>query len=231
MMPRIRLLCCSDTHGQRPPDLDETGAVAWLHAGDVYEGPASVDGDEAPLPGDPIAEPVRSWLAARRVPVLCVHGNHDVADPYRWFDTADAIDGRVRRLSPGLVVAGIGWHGERYYECPIESDLETVCDSVRRQLLRVTTSSDLVVLLTHYPTRIEGLFPLKPGAMQTAGYDAVTRLVNEVRPSLIVQGHEHFWFGRAGNISFGARDALIVNPGPTGVVVDINVERGVAEVG
>src|SRR3954447_15111936 len=106
-MSHVRLLCCSDTHGHRPPDLDEFGAVAWLHAGDVYEGPDLVGDDEEPLPGDPIAEPVRSWLATWRVPVLCVHGNHDVADTFRWFETADAIDERVRRVGPRLVVAGI----------------------------------------------------------------------------------------------------------------------------
>jgi Icc-related predicted phosphoesterase len=230
MPSQVRLLCCSDTHGKRPPDLDEAGATAWLHAGDVYEGPALVDDDEEPLPGDPIADLVRTWLATRRVPVFCVHGNHDVADPYRWFERADAIDGRVRRLESGLVIAGIGWHGERYYECPVESDLEPVCDALRRQLFGVGTPADVIVLLTHYPPRIDGLFPMKPGATQTAGYDAVTRLVNEIRPTLVVQGHEHFWFGQVAKLSYGDRMAIIVNPGPTGMAVAIDLERGVAEV-
>jgi Icc-related predicted phosphoesterase len=227
---QYRLLCCSDTHGQRAPDLAETGALAWLHAGDVYDGPSISAGDDHPLTGAPLAEPVRSWLQSRTVPVLGVRGNHDVGDPYGWFDVAEPVDERVRRLGPNLVVAGLGWHGERYYECPVESDLETACERLRRQLLRVTNRSDLVILLTHYPPRVPGLFPMKPGAVECAGYEAISRLVQEVQPILIVQGHEHFWFGQVATIEFGERSTLVVNPGPRGMTVTVDLERCVAEV-
>lgn len=138
---RHRLICCSDTHGCQPPDnRDGEPITAWLHAGDAYDGPAILGDEEEPLPGDPIAEPMRSWLRSRDKPVYGVHGNHDVADPYRWFASIEAVDGRVARIAPKLVVVGIGWNGEKYFELPGESDLRRICDAARRQVLRLTNA-------------------------------------------------------------------------------------------
>lgn len=228
---RYRFTCSSDTHGHRPPESAHGPVSAWLHAGDVYDGPAILADDEEPMPGDPIAEPIRAWLRSREAPVYGVHGNHDAADPYRWFASIEPVDGRVARIAPKLVVVGIGWNGEKYYELPGESDLRRVCDSVRRQVLRLTMPSDRVVLLTHYPPRLSGLFPIKPGATVEAGSDAITDLVRELRPILIVQGHEHFWFGKSAYVDLDGRHALVVKPGPTGmsVVIDLDGESAVVE--
>src|SRR5215217_510440 len=105
---RYRLLCCSDTHGRAPPPMDDTTATAWLHAGDLYDGPSVLINDEPPLPGDPIAEMFLAWTRERRAPVYAVHGNHDVADPYRWFAAVTEVDGRVERLGSDLLLVGVG---------------------------------------------------------------------------------------------------------------------------
>jgi Icc-related predicted phosphoesterase len=227
-----RLLCCSDTHGRCPPNLVEDGqTTAWLHGGDAYDGPAILQGDdEEPLPGDPIAEPVRAWLRSRTVPVFGVHGNHDVADPYRWFASIESVDGRAARIAPKLVVVGVGWSGEKYYELPGESDLRRVCDAARRQALRVALPSDHIILLTHYPPRLPGLFPLKPGASAEPGSEVLAELVRELRPALVVQGHEHFWFGRSASIDFDGRRMLVINPGRDGMTVVIDTKTGSARV-
>src|SRR3954471_17804376 len=107
---RYRLLCCSDTHGRAPPAVDDSSATAWLHSGDLYNGPDIIP-DDQPLPGDPIAEVVSRWARARRAPVYAVRGNHDVADPYGWFAAVHELhDGAVARIAPDLLVVGIGWH-------------------------------------------------------------------------------------------------------------------------
>ena len=227
-----RIACCSDTHGHSPPDLaDDEPITAWLHGGDAYDGPAILQGDdEEPLPGEPIAQPMRAWLRSRTAPVYGVHGNHDVADPYRWFASIESVDGRVARIAPKLVVVGVGWNGEKYYELPGESDLRRVCDAARRQVLRVTLPSDHIILLTHYPPRLPGLFPLKPGASAESGSEAVAELVRELRPALIVQGHEHFWFSTYASIDLDGRRTLVINPGRCGMTVRIDTETGSVEV-
>lgn len=131
---RYRLNCCSDTHGNRLPELSDEGAAAWLHAGDAYDGPGILADDEPPLPGDPLAEPMLAWIRARSIPIYTVRGNHDVSDPYGWFAATAAVDGLVSRIGSDLLVAGLGWHGERYFECPEERDIEKVCESVRWQM-------------------------------------------------------------------------------------------------
>lgn len=227
---RYRLICCSDTHGCQPPDnKDGEPITAWLHAGDAYDGPEILGDEEEPLPGDPIAEPMRSWLRSRDKPVYGVHGNHDVADPYRWFASIEAVDGRVARIAPNLVVVGIGWNGEKYFELPGESDLRRICDAARRQVLRLRMPSDRVVLLTHYPPRLTGLFPAKAGQVVESGSEAIAELARELRPIVIVQGHEHFWFGRSAQTDLEGQSTLVMNPGPAGMSVIIETENGSAE--
>jgi Icc-related predicted phosphoesterase len=228
---QYRLMCCSDTHGKAPPVPQGAPVHAWLHAGDAYEGPTIAHDDEEPLPGDPIAEPMRAWLRTCGAPIYGVHGNHDVADPYGWFGSIEAVDRRVARLAPRLVIVGIGWNGEKYYELPGESDLQRVCNSARRQVLRLTLPSDRIVLLTHYPPRMPGLFPMKHSTATEPGSEAVANFLREVRPVLVVQGHEHFWFGRTADVELeGGRRCLIVNPGASGMLVVVDLDAGRARV-
>ena len=138
-----RLLCCSDTHGQLPPALCEQGATAWLHGGDAMHGPAAVDDDE---PIDPLLDPLRApiarWFMERPIPVYIVRGNHDIADDFAAFQHASDVGGFVRQIAPRLFVAGIGWHGEKYFELPRESDLEPMCQQVIRQATRLVGLSE-----------------------------------------------------------------------------------------
>ena len=231
---KYRLLCCSDTHGGAPPALADSTATAWLHAGDLYEGPSIVgQGDEPPLPGDPIAEAFLAWARQRRAPVYAVHGNHDVGDPYGWFAAVTDVDGRVERLGTDLLLVGIGWHGEVYVELPGEGDLEAVCERARRQLRRLAGSRDNVVLLVHYPPLLPGLFPPRRGQTATAadgGSAALARLARELKPLLIVQGHEHRWAGLTGRIDGDGQSTLVINPGRAGMTVVVDTDARRAEV-
>ena len=223
---RYRLLCCSDTHGDAPPAMDDENAAAWLHAGDLYDGPSVLANDEPPLPGDPIAEVFLQWSRARRAPVYAVHGNHDVADPYGWFTAVTEIDGRVERLGDDLLLVGVGWHGQAYVEMPGEGDLEMVCERAKRQLRRLATPRDRIVLMTHYPPLSPGLFPPRIGARADSASESIARLVNELKPILIVQGHEHRWAGLIGRTN----SSLVINPGRKGMVAVVDTDEDHAEI-
>jgi Icc-related predicted phosphoesterase len=231
---RYRLLCCSDTHGEAPPAVADSTATAWLHAGDLYEGPAIVGrDDEPPLPGDPIAEVFLAWARQRRAPVYAVHGNHDVGDPYGWFAAVHEVDGRVERLGADLLLVGIGWHGEVYFELPREADLDGVCERARQQVQRHRKASDRVVLLTHYPPLLPGLFPPRRGRTATAadgGSEVLARFVRELKPLLVVQGHEHRWSRLTGRFDLDGQSVLVINPGRAGMSVVVDTETAAAEV-
>jgi Icc-related predicted phosphoesterase len=226
---KYRLLCCSDTHGDAPPDMSDTTATAWLHAGDLYDGPSVLAADdEPPLPGDPIADVFLAWARSRRAPVYAVHGNHDVSDAYGWFAAVTEVDGRVERLGSDLLLAGVGWHGSAYVELPGEADIEAVCDRVRREIGRSATARDRVVLLAHYPPFLTGLFPPRRGNIASAadgGSSALARLVRELKPILLVQGHEHRWAGLVGHTG----STLVVNPGRKGMAVIVDTDESRAE--
>lgn len=223
----IRLLCCSDTHGQVAPAIDETGATAWLHAGDIANGPDVFDemAESDPMI-DPLLAPVAEWFAARTLPAYAVRGNHDIVDCYRVFATDRDINGRVKKLCDGLWLAGVGWNGERHIELPTERDLQSVCDDVRRQARRIVERSPNWILLTHYPPKYEGSFDASLYAGQSGvWYDAVRELADVLKPILIVVGHNHRWFGQQATIQRADGSTTIVCPGPEGCVVDIDLGR------
>ena len=204
----IRIACCSDSHGCPPEAVDETDILAWLHAGDL------INGDDAHS-----LQAILPWIRARQIPIRMVRGNHDCALTGRGFHDMD-ISGRVVQLRDGLFVAGVGWTSRVYYEVPGESDLEPICRSVARQALRMVMPHDRLVLVTHYPPALGGLF--EP-AFTDAGhaFACVRQLVEEVCPLVIIQGHVHEWFGKTATVDLRGQPCLIVNPGPRGAIVNL----------
>jgi Icc-related predicted phosphoesterase len=223
-----RFLCCSDTHGRPPPEVDEAGATAWLHAGDANNGPTSAGDGSDPL-DDPLRRDTARWFTTRHVPLYIVRGNHDGVDDYKSFTPATDLTGRVVPIAPRLWLAGIGWHGERYFELPFEADLRKVCDAVLHQARRLVMPSDHVVLLTHYPARYPKVREVE-GDRDGAGvwYDCVRDVVDALRPLVILQGHVHRWARTAFTVPAGDRQLLALFPGPTGAVVTVDVESGSA---
>src|SRR5688500_11342559 len=137
-----RVFCCSDTHGHLPalPDRVVTPYDATLHAGDIYNGAELMQGETSndAVAGwiDPEAAALTRWIESA-APVHVVRGNHDLADPHRFFARSCEVTGRVERLNAGIVLAGLGWHGERYYELPREAEMSVPVAGVRHQLRRV----------------------------------------------------------------------------------------------
>jgi Icc-related predicted phosphoesterase len=221
----FKLLCCSDTHGDPPPALDnEDEAVAWLHAGDFYNR----------LEGRPMKERERNrfgllseWLAARKINVFGVHGNHDCSDPCGFSNRY--VDGEIVKIMPGWWVVGVGWHGDRFFELPLERDITEACKSVADRAVEMMKAGEIAdgdrsILLTHYP-------PYYPEHYQYDGnpegwmFRSVKALVEGLSPNAVVQGHVHELFGQQFRLDDGT---LVVNPGPRGGVLRLD-EWGVAE--
>ena len=233
---RHRLLCCSDTHGQLPPALDETDALAWLHGGDVCNGPDIIETNADPRE-DYLLAPVARWFEDRRERVYLVPGNHDTHDVYGAFRQSHVIAGKIVKLAEHLFLAGIGWHGEKYFELPLCRDLEPVCQSVMRESSRLLLSAplsgqDRLILLTHFPPRFRELYDV-PNDFDGAAiwFDCVRSVVDRLEPIAVVQGHKHICGGRTTSRSTcDALECLILNPGPTGMAARVDVEAGRAEI-
>ena len=221
----IQLACCSDTHDGLPPAIDLAGIAAWLHAGDVYEGPDHALAADAPaddwLRREDFkkGEPLRQWTANQAVPVYAVRGNHDCADYWKIFDSWQDVGGRIVQVAERLFVTGIGWHGEKYFDTPDESDLEPGCEMILRQARRLVMPRDSLVLLTHYPALLPGIFPTSGGV---DAFVCIRRLIEELAPIAVVQGHAHEWFGLSGYFARASGRTLVLNPGPRGAVLSVD---------
>jgi Icc-related predicted phosphoesterase len=194
----ITLGICSDTHGGLLPRWKGEAITAVLHAGDVYDAPSVMEDDPFP--------PERAESFGVRV--LAVRGNHDKKDPKQFFRIADDITGRLRKLLPGLWIAGIGFAPKLYFDLPGESDLDSQCRDLIRMTRREVMPGDSLILLTHYPPKLPEL-PCDE-VPKNWTYRCVADLVEECRPIVVVQGHVHQWFGR----QWRRDNMLIVSPGP-----------------
>jgi Icc-related predicted phosphoesterase len=200
-----------------------------LHAGDANNGPTAVGDDSDPL-DDPLRCDAANWFRSCSLPQFIVKGNHDGVDDLRAFTSGTDLTGRVIRIAPRLWLAGIGWHGERYYELPLEADLRKVCDVVLRQSRRLVMPNDRLVLLTHYPARYPGVQEvLNDRDGGGVWYDCVRGVIEELRPVVVVQGHVHRWARTSFTVRVENRDVLALFPGPAGAIVTVDVDEGTAE--
>jgi Icc-related predicted phosphoesterase len=212
--------------------LDEVRATAWLHAGDAMHGPAAVEAEDAVNPlRDPLRAPVARWFKERPIPVYIVKGNHDIADDFGAFRHGSEVSGVVRQIAPKLYVAGVGWCGEKYFELPLESDLESMCAQVIRQATRLVRNSYHLVLLTHYPPRLPGMREMERNPRNGGlWYDCVRELAATLRPAAIIQGHAHGWSGTSQSVDLGGKSVVIFHPGRIGGTLLLEMETGAVEV-
>ncbi|MBI2059211.1 MAG: metallophosphoesterase [Nitrospirae bacterium] len=86
-----------------------------------------------------------------------------------------------------------------------------------------------VIFLTHFPpsdTACCGLEPIWTGSLWTVpkdgkriGSKAVRRIVESLKPRIVICGHFHECFGREDSIG----STRIVNPGPDGMVIELSI--------
>lgn len=220
-----QVLCCSDSHSRPPPTTDESGAVAWLHGGDVCNYYDGRNDRYRAKPLDADAAGTVEWFSTRPVPVFLVRGNHDVEDLSGAFRRAQDATGLVLPIAPGLYVAGLGWSGERHFDLPDEPDLEKVCDGLRRQILRKVGLRDRLILLTHYPPKLSTMFPFE-GSGFGFWFDCVRQLIEDLKLLTVVAGHTPRDAGKAAMYRYAGGQSLIIIPGTIGARLTIDTEQG-----
>ena len=107
--------------------------------------------------------------------------------------------------------------------------LELACDFRPLTSDSRLSSSDRLILLTHYSPRFVGTQQVENDC-DGGGiwYDCVHSVVEELEPVAIVQGHNHRWFGSTYEVQLANRKCLILNPGPSGCVFAVDTDSGSA---
>lgn len=211
----MKFLCFSDTHGRVPPaNLANTAGDVVLHAGDVYD---RLSKGMVPSPKN-----LNLWTKAGK-DFYAVRGNHDILDPDGVFSGGQDLTERVVELTPSLYLIGLGWHGERFYELPRESDMATVCSQVVRQaIVRIPTGGQSIIV-SHYPAHLPKLFSTD-GPYEGWMFDCIAQMITTFQPIAIIQGHVHELAGATGKID----NTLVLFPGPDGGVLDVDLKAGVS---
>ena len=162
--------------------------------------------------------PSGHWKAAKRIGgSKAVGGNHDGHDAWGFFRFARDVSGRIVRIAPNLLLAGIGWYGRHYNDLPTENDFERPCAAVANSIGRLRKPDDMLILLSHYPA-----YPPPDRRNSPGAFAQLRDLAEEIKPALIVQGHVHEWAGTCYEAPPGERRLLVVNPGPIGGVLTID---------
>lgn len=222
----MRLACFSDTHGTGPavPPCD-----AILHAGDAYNylrkgyfGETKANDFEA----------MDKFRMSGRV--FAVRGNHDVSDPGNFFGKTHDVSRACAEVADGVYVIGLGWAGNNFFDLPGEGDLALVCARTLQLSAQIIPEGAPCVVLSHYPAfmpyKLGNRFiqaPLNQGWM----FDCVLKVIEAVRPVLVVQGHMHEMFGTTHEMTLeDGGKPLVVFPGPAGMLVEIDKTAMMAKI-
>lgn len=148
--------------------------------------------------------------------ILFVPGNHETEESLQnvklWYPFMKDLTFRVEECG-GIFVGGLPATmefapGGRVDQEAVDQTLE-LWGSVDR--------SRLLVLLSHYPpwqSAISGMSIPAPGS---GGSMTVKRIVEALRPALVISGHYHQDFGKTDQLG----PTKLVNPGPDGMVIEI----------
>jgi Icc-related predicted phosphoesterase len=205
----MKFFFCSDTHG-KPPSWSDADII--LHGGDFYDqitrGSWPMFDESNDIKG---MEKYRDRLVESGKKFYAVRGNHDVADPAKFFREAD-VTGKVVRISDGLFLVGLGWSGENFFEIPNPPLLSYYCAQLLEECSKVMKDGDQSVLISHYVA--SGYVEQQPGWV----FDCVQAVAGALRPIIVLQGHCHRMFGERWEHD-GVQFAV---PGPRGMKFEID---------
>ncbi len=214
----IKIFCLSDSHGDIPTT---TGGMTWdacLHAGDFCS--AAMRGGVGRKLGQ-----FKRWADNFGPPVLAVRGNHDAGAGLQVLATSiKDVTGEIVQVTPSLLVAGLGWTGANFFDLPGEAELQAACNALFDKAQPMILPGNSFVLLTHYPGDFGGLFPFT-GDRTGFVFKCVRDLTERLRPLVVIQGHVHGHFMSQGTYEWSLGSTLVVNPGPDGGTLLVNVEE------
>ncbi len=150
-----------------------------------------------------------NWLASLQKEVFIIHGNHETASRLKQYCTANIkFIHRTCILRENIVFAGWGGGGFGV----VEPEFERFVNHAKPQF-----ENKRVVLVTHAPpfgTKLDFLGK----NWGYVGCKSITRfLKTNKNVVLTLSGHIHETFGKKDKVG----NAIVVNPGPFGVLIEI----------
>lgn len=197
-MPRIRIVCISDTHGQHGKLIVPDGDVL-IHAGDFMKF------------GDRPKEIVdfNHWLGklAHRFKVV-IAGNHDVMFERHPGAARELLDNAIYLENSGMELAGL-----KIWGSPVQPEFNNWAFNVargapiRRYWKMIPANTD--VLVTHGPPF--GVLDQSHPSTAHLGCEELLKAVEEIKPHLHVFGHIHGGHGSSVDNGTQFVNASVVN--------------------
>jgi Icc-related predicted phosphoesterase len=140
--------------------------------------------------GDLKASYLSFIVTMARVPVLYVHGNHDVGYERNPPEGCDCIDDQLI-VYKGVRILGLGG-SRKYRDAPHQYTEKEMQKRIRRLRWKLWWHKGVDIVITHAPP--EGVGSLEDNAHR--GFDAFLDLIDKYHPKYLLHGHVHLTYAR-----------------------------------
>ncbi len=149
-------------------------------------------------------------LSELRRPVISIHGNHEgrheMAEACSEYDNMIFLHKGVH-MYKDLVIMGYGGGGFT----SVDAEFSVVANKFFRKYMPSARSSILVTHAPPFRTRLDLI------GGEHHGNKSIRQFIEDSQPTIAVCGHLHENFTKTDRIG----QTMIVNPGPSGVIVDV----------
>ena len=139
--------------------------------------------------GDLNAKYLSFIVTMARVPVLYVHGNHDVGYDRVPPEGCDCIDDQLI-VYKGVRILGLGGC-KKYRESPYQYTEKEMKKRIRKLRWKLWRHKGVDIVVTHAPPA--GIGDSEDVAHQ--GFEALLELMDKYRPKYLFHGHVHLSYG------------------------------------
>lgn len=140
--------------------------------------------------GDLNAKYLSFIVTMARVPVLYIHGNHDVGYARSQPEGCDCIDDQLI-VYKGVRILGLGGC-KKYRNAPYQYTEKEMQKRIRKLRWKLWRHKGVDIVVTHAPPA--GVGDADDVAHQ--GFEALLKLLDKYRPKYLLHGHVHLSYGR-----------------------------------
>ena len=155
-----------------------------------YYIPGRLDGYDLIIAcGDLNAKYLSFIVTMARVPVLYVHGNHDVGYSHTPPEGCDCIDDELL-VYKGVRILGLGG-SKKYREAPHQYTEKEMQNRIRKLRWKLWRHKGVDIVVTHAPPKGVG----DSDDLAHQGFEALLELMDKYRPKYLLHGHVHLSYG------------------------------------
>jgi len=125
-----------------------------------------------------------------RVPVLYVHGNHDVGYSRTPPEGCDCIDDQLI-VYKGVRILGLGG-SKKYRDAPHQYTEEEMKKRIRKLRWKLWRHKGVDIVVTHAPPKGVG----DADDLAHQGFEELLHLLDKYRPKYLLHGHVHLSYGQ-----------------------------------